>query len=173
VTRTTGNPRNLSADLATAVRRIDPEVAASAIRPLEDYLSEAMAPRRYSLSLMAAFGVAALVLALTGIYAVVTYSMSQRAREIAIRLALGAIRTDIMRLVMAHGLRHILVGLAIGMAMTAGAARLVSATLVGVTASDPFTFGEVAAVIAVMAVVACAVPTARLDRLVVGVLRLE
>ena len=173
VTRTTGNPRNLSADLATAVRRIDPEVAASEIRPLEDYLSEAMAPRRYSLSLMAAFGVAALVLALTGIYAVVTYSMSQRAREIAIRLALGATRTDIMRLVMAHGLRHILVGLAIGMAMTAGAARLVSATLVGVTASDPFTFGEVAAVITVMAVVACAVPTARLDRLVVGVLRLE
>jgi putative ABC transport system permease protein len=173
VTRTTGNPRSLAADLATAVRRIDPEVAASQIRPLEDYLSEAMAPRRYSLSLMAAFGVAALVLALTGIYAVVTYSVSQRAREIAIRFALGATRTDIMRLVMAHGLRHILVGLAIGMAMTAGVARLLSATLVGVPANDPFTFGEVAAVITAMALVACAVPTARLGQLVVGVLRIE
>jgi len=171
VVRTTRNPRNLAGDLAMAVRRIDPEVAASQIRPLEDYLSEAMAPRRYSLSLMAAFGVAALVLALTGIYAVVTYSVSQRAREIAIRLALGATRTDIVRLVMAHGLRCILVGLVIGMAMTAGVARLLSATLVGVAATDPFTFGQVAAVIAAMAVVACAMPTVRLGKLVVDVLR--
>jgi ABC-type antimicrobial peptide transport system permease subunit len=122
---------------------------------------------------MVAFGVAALVLALTGIYAVVTYSVSQRTREIAICIALGATRADVMRLVMAHGLRYILIGLVIGMAMTADVARLLSATLVGVAANDPLTFGQVAAVIAAMAIVACAVPTVRLGKLVVGVLRIE
>jgi predicted permease len=173
IVRTTGDPMTLAADLATSVRRIDPEVAASQIQPLDHYLSEALAPRRFSLSLMAAFGVAALALALTGIYAVITYSVSQRAREIAIRLALGANRADVIRLVIGHGLRFIAIGLVAGMAMTAGVTRLLSATLVGVAATDPGTFGQVAAVVAAMALVACAVPTVRLGKLVVGVLRAE
>ena len=173
VVRTTRDPMNLAADLATWVRRIDPEVATSQIRPLEDYLSEAVAPRRFSLLLMAAFGVAALVLALTGIYAVVTYSVSQRSREIAIRIALGAHRSDVMRLVMAHGLRWILMGLVIGVAITGFVARLLSATLVGVAATDPATFGQVVATVAAMAIIACVVPTMRLGRSVLGVLRTE
>jgi putative ABC transport system permease protein len=82
IVRGTGDPMNLAASLAREVRRIDPEVAASQIRPMDRYLSDAVAPRRFSLLLMAAFAVAALALALTGIYAVVTYSVSQRAREI-------------------------------------------------------------------------------------------
>jgi putative ABC transport system permease protein len=173
VLRTTGDRMDLAAALATVVRRIDPEVAASQIRPLETYLSAAVAPRRFSLSLMAAFGIAALALALAGIYAVVTYSVSQRAREIAIRVALGASRADVTRLVMAQGLRFILIGLIIGLAIAAGVARLLAATLVGVSATDPATFGQVAGVVATMATVACAVPTVRLGRLVVGVLRTE
>ena len=114
IVRTTGDPMNLATSLAREVRRIDPEVVASQIRPMDHYLSDAVAPRRFSLSLMAAFALAALALAITGIYAVVMYSVSQRAREIGIRVALGASRSNIVRLVMGHGIRFILIGLCVG-----------------------------------------------------------
>ena len=97
IVRTTGDPMSLATSLAREVRRIDPDVAASQIRPMDHYLSDAVAPRRFSLSLMAAFALAALALAITGIYAVVLYSVSQRAREIGIRVALGATRSNIVR----------------------------------------------------------------------------
>ena len=121
------------------MRRIDPEVVASQIRPMDHYLSDAVAPRRFSLSLMAAFASAALALAITGIYAVVVYSVSQRAREIGIRVALGASRANIVRLVMGHGIRFILIGLMAGVAMAAGATRLLSTMLFGVAATDVVT----------------------------------
>jgi ABC-type antimicrobial peptide transport system permease subunit len=93
---------------------------------MDHYLSDAVAPRRFSLSLMAAFALAALALAITGIYAVVTYSVSQRAREIGIRIALGASRASIARLVMGEGIRFIPVGLVSGIAMAVGLTRLLS-----------------------------------------------
>jgi putative ABC transport system permease protein len=163
----------LASSLTREVRRIDPEVAASQIWPMDRYLSDAVAPRRFSLSLMAAFAVAALALALTGIYAVVTYSVSQRAREIGIRIALGANRANIVRLVMAHGLRFVVVGLLVGVAMAVGATRLMSTMLFGLGATDAVTFGQVAVVVAAVSLLACAVPTVRAGRLVVSVLKAE
>src|SRR5262249_50346037 len=121
IVRADGDPMNLAASLAKEIRRIDPEVAASQIRPMADYLSDAVAPRRFSRTLMAAFALAALALAVTGIYAVVMYSVSQRAREIGIRVALGASRANIVRLVMGHGLRSIGIGLVAGIAMAVAA----------------------------------------------------
>jgi putative ABC transport system permease protein len=173
IVRTTGEPMNLATGLAREVRRIDPEVVASQIRPMDHYLSDAVAPRRFSLTLMAAFAVAALALAVTGIYAVVMYSANQRAREIGIRVALGASRSDIVRLVMGHGVRFVLVGLAVGIAMAAGVTRLLSTMLFGLAATDAVTFGQVAAVVAAASILACAVPTARVGRLVVSVLTAE
>ena len=173
IVRTTDNPMNLAAGLAREVRRIDPEVVASQIRPMDHYLSDAMAPRRFSLSLMAAFALAALALAVTGIYAVVTYSVSQRAREIGIRVALGATRSHIVRLVMGHGVRFIFAGLVVGIAMAVGVTRLMSSMLFGLAATDAMTIGQAAAVVAAVAVLACAVPTARVGRLGVIVLRAE
>jgi len=173
IVRTTGDPMNLAASLSKEVRRIDPEVAASQIRPMDRYLSDAVAPRRFSLSLMAAFAVTALALAITGIYAVVMYSVSQRTREIGIRVALGASRSNIVRLVMGHGIRFILIGLVSGIAMAAGATRLLSSMLFGVAATDAATFGQVAAVVSAVSLLACAVPTARAGRLVVSVLKSE
>jgi putative ABC transport system permease protein len=173
IVRTTGDPMSLATRLAREVRRIDPAVVAAQIRPMDHYLSDAVAPRRFSLSLMAAFAVAALALAITGIYAVVVYSVSQRAREIGIRIALGARRSNIVRLVIGHGIRFILIGLASGIAMAVGVTRLLSTMLFGSAATDAVTFGQVAAVVAAVSVIACAVPTARVGRLVVGVLKAE
>jgi predicted permease len=173
IVRTTGDPMNLAASLAREVRRLDPEVVAAQIWPMDHYLSDAVAPRRFSLSLMSAFGLAALALASTGIYAVVTYSISQRAREIGIRVALGATRWNIVRLVMGHGISFILVGLALGIAMAVGVTRLLSTMLFGLAATDAMTFGQVAVVVAAVSVLACAVPTARMGRLVVSIPKAE
>ncbi len=162
IVRTTGDPMNLATSLAREVRRVNPEVVASQIRPMDHYLSDAVAPRRFSLSLMAAFALAALTLAVTGIHAVVMYSVSQRAREIGIRVALGASRWNIVRLVTGHAVRFILIGLALGIAMAAGVMRLLSTMLFGLAATDAVTFGQVAAVVAAASVLACALPTARL-----------
>jgi putative ABC transport system permease protein len=171
IVRTTGEPMNLATSLAREVRRIDPEVVASQIRPMDRYLSDAVAPRRFSLSLMAAFALAALALAVTGIYAVVMSSVSQRAREIVIRVALGASPSSIVRLVMGHGIRSILVGLAFGIAMAVGVTRLLSTMLFGVAPTDAVTFGQVAVVVAAVSVLACAVPATRAGRLVVSALK--
>jgi putative ABC transport system permease protein len=173
IVRTTGDPMSLATAVAREVRRMDPGVAASQIRPVEHYLGDAVAARRFSLSLMSAFALAALLLAITGIYAVVVYSVNQRAREIGIRIALGASRSSIVRLVVGHGLRFVVVGLLLGTGIALAATRLLSSLLFGVTTTDPATFGQVAAIVAVISLIACAVPTARAGRLGVGVLKAE
>ena len=173
VLRTSGDPMSLAPSLARAVRQVDPDVAASQIRPMDRYLSDAVAPRRFSVSLMAAFALAALSLAITGIYAVVMYTVSQRGREIGIRLALGASRANIVRLVMSHGVRFTVIGLCVGMAIALGVARLLSSMLFGLAATDAATFGEVAVVVAAVSVVACALPTLRAGRSSVSVLQSE
>jgi predicted permease len=173
ITRTSGDPMTLAADFTREVRRLDPEVAASQIRPMGHYLSDAMAPRRFSLSLMAAFAVAALALAITGIYAVVKYTTNQRAREIGIRVALGASRWNILQLIMDHGIRFIGVGLALGLAIAFAVTRLLSTSFFGVAAADPATFAEVASAVAIASALACAMPIVRAGKLVVGDLRAE
>jgi putative ABC transport system permease protein len=166
IVRTTTDPMALAAGLAREVRRVDPEVAASHIRRLDGYLSDAVAPRRFSLSLMAVFALTALALAATGIYAVVAYSVSQRAREIGIRVALGASRSNIVRLVMGHGLRFVAIGLVLGLGLAAGVTRLLSTLLFGLAATDAATFAQVAVLVAGASVAACAVPTVRARRLI-------
>jgi putative ABC transport system permease protein len=147
--------------LVREVRRVDPDVVASQIRPLEHNLTDALAPRRFSVSLMARFGAAALVLALTGIYAVIAYSISQRAREIDIRVALGARRANITRLFVGEGARFVSAGLVVGLALAIGAARFVSTMLFGIDISDVATFVQVSAVVASASVLASALATVR------------
>jgi ABC-type antimicrobial peptide transport system permease subunit len=104
---------------------------------------------------------------------VVMYSVSQRARELGIRVALGASRSNIARLVMGHGIRFVLIGLVVGIAIAAGVTRLLSTTLFGLAATDAVTYVQVAVVVAAASVLACAVPTVRVRRLVAGVLNAE
>jgi putative ABC transport system permease protein len=171
--RTSGDPMSLATGLARAVRAIDPDVAASGMRPMDHYLSEAVAPRRFSLSLMAGFAFSALGLAITGIYAVVAYSVRQRSREIGIRVALGARRSHVVRLVMGHGLGFIGLGLAIGLAGAAAVTRLLSSMLFGVPAGDLATLWQVCAVVAAASLAACALPTIRAIRAGAAIVRAE
>jgi putative ABC transport system permease protein len=173
IVRTGGDPATLAASLASAVRRVDADVVAAQIRPLDRYLSDAVAPRRFSLSLMAAFAVAALALAVTGIYAVVMYSVSQRAREIAIRVALGASPTSIVRLVISHGARFVCLGLASGIAIALAVSRLLSTMLFGLEATDATTFGQVTLVVAAVSLLACVLPTTRVGTTVIRALNAE
>src|SRR4029434_2624857 len=148
------DPMKLAGELAREVRRLDPEVVASQVRPMRRYLSDALGPRRFSLSLMAAFALAALALAITGIHAVVMYSVSQRSREIGIRVALGASRPQIVRLVMGQGLRFVLIGLVSGVALAAGVTRLLGSMLFGLAAIDGATIGQVGALVGAISALA-------------------
>jgi putative ABC transport system permease protein len=173
IVRTTGDPMTLGNSLASEVRRVDPEVVAAQIKPLDRYLSDAVAPRRFSLSLMAAFALTALALAITGIYAVVMYSVSQRAREIGIPRRPW--RQPREHRPAGDGPRHPVHphrpdG---GIAMAAGATHLIAAMFFGVAATDVATMAQVVVFVAAVSVIACAVPTARAERLIVSVLKAE
>lgn len=122
---------------------------------------------------MAAFALAALVLAVTGIYAVVTYSVSQRGREVGVRLALGATTSSVARLLMGQCLRFVLIGLAVGLGLALGVTRLVSGMLFGLAATDVATYCQIAAVVATVSLLACAIPTASVGRQVTSVLKAE
>ena len=164
VVRTTTDPTTIAAPFAQELRRVDSEVAAAQIRPLESYLSQSLAPRRFSLLLLSIFGAAALGLAVTGIYAVISYGASQRTREIAIRMALGARAADIQRLVVRQGLQSTLVGVVCGLPLALGASRVISTMLFGLSPTDTITFIEVMVTLVVVAVVACTVPALRAAR---------
>lgn len=154
IVRASGDPMTLTPGITRAVRRVAPGAVADPIRPMERYLSDAMAPRRFSLSLMAAFAAAALALALGGVYAVTSYSLSQRAREIAIRVALGASRSNIVRLTIGSGVRFVLSGIVVGTGLAIAATRLISSMLFGVTAADIGTFAAAAALVGAASILA-------------------
>jgi predicted permease len=143
------------------LQKVDRDTATSAIRPLEHYLAESVASRRFSLRILTIFSVAALLLAVTGIYGVVSYAVTQRTPEIGIRLALGAGRTNVFRLILRQGLTVALLGLVIGLAGALALTRVIRTLLFGVTPSDPLTFIFVSLVLIVVALIACSLPARR------------
>ena len=155
--------------LETAVRRefrsVDPDVASASIRTMESYLSDSIAPRRFNVRLLTIFAVAALVLAATAIYGLISYSVSQRTPEIGIRLALGASRRNIFRIVLGQGMKLVLVGLAFGLAGAFALTRFVRSLMFGVTPSDPLTFVAVSSLLIVITIAAGAVPALRATKL--------
>jgi len=128
---------------------------------LDDYLSADLAPRRFQTQLSGAFAGIALLLASLGIYGVLSYAVSQRRREIGVRMALGAGRNDVLRLVAGQGMRPALIGLIIGFVAAFGSAHLISGLLSGVPPHDPITFGVAAIVLLATALFACWVPARR------------
>jgi putative ABC transport system permease protein len=161
----TGSPDAVAAALRSVVREADDRLVADAVMPLEERLLTTLArPRLYAV-LLGGFAGFALVIAAVGLFGLLSYSVSQRSRELAIRAAVGARRGDILRLVLRQGLGVTVGGLAAGMLASVWLTRLLSTQLYGVTAHDPVSFIAVPLLILASAAVACLLPARRAARL--------
>ncbi len=164
VIRTSGDPRPFAGEIRREVKALDPNLAVFDVATMDDVLSESIAVRRFATLLLGAFAAVALVLAAIGIYGVLSYAVSQRTREIGVRMAFGARRVDVVRLVAGHGLRLTLGGVAIGLVLAFAATRALASLLFGVTATDLATFSATAGVLVLVAVLASAIPAIRAAR---------
>jgi putative ABC transport system permease protein len=167
VTRTTGDPAALSSIVRQTVQDIDRTLPAFAMTPLATAVSDSVAQRRFSMLLLGLFALVALFLAAVGLYGVVAYTVSQRTQEIGLRMAIGAQRSDVLRLVVGGGLQLAVVGVALGIACALGLARLVvsmATMLYEVTPFDPASYSATALVLLAVAALACYVPARRAMR---------
>ena len=158
IVRTTSDPALLIPALRRVVREMEPSAPLPRVRTMDDVVAASIASRRFSTQLLAGFAAIALVLAGLGIYGVVSYGVSRRTFEMGLRMALGAQRGQVMRLVMGEAGRMALLGLGLGLVGAFGAARLIRSMLVGVGEGDPVTLVAVMAVLGVVALVASAIP---------------
>jgi macrolide transport system ATP-binding/permease protein len=159
--RTTNDPRSLVNSIREEVKTIDARIPLSSIKTMTEHLTWALWAPNMAATLALAFGVVALLLAAVGLYSVMAYVVSQRTREVGIRMALGAKRGDVLRLITSQGMRLAMVGVAIGFALSLLLARVLSAVLIGVSAYDVTTFVVVPSLLAVVAFGACLVPARR------------
>jgi len=150
-----------AAQLERAVRDVDAELPVFNVRTVGDMMSASIARRRFSLFLMTAFAASALLLAALGIYAVLSYSVTQRNQEFGVRAALGAMPGDILAVAVKPGLAMASIGAGTGLVAAFVATRLMKAMLFGISATDPVTFVAVPAVLLVVAVIACLIPGRR------------
>ncbi|MFP2927036.1 ABC transporter permease [Pyxidicoccus sp. 3LG] len=156
-----GNPESLRTAVEAEVRSLDGNLPLFSVAPMVRLVDESIGSRRLSALLMGLFAGTALLLAALGISGVIGYSVAQRTREMGIRMALGAARGDVLALVLGQGLRLAGMGVAAGLLLSLGLARLSSALLYGVTAYDPWTFVGVAALLCGVALVATWLPARR------------
>jgi len=162
--RTAVGPLTLSAPARRAIQAVDREVPASSIRTMEQYLAASAAPRRFNVWLLTVFAGAALVLAGTGLYGVVSSGVAQRRREIGIRMALGAQAGDVLKMVIGQGMAMTLGGVALGLGAALGLTRWMRSLLFGVSATDPLTFLLTAWVLLFVALLASWIPARRAMR---------
>jgi predicted permease len=174
VAKTASEPAGFAAAVRAALQRIDPDLPVGRTTTMEAIETNSTGARRFPMILLAAFGAVALALAIVGVYGVVSYVVTQRTREIGIRVALGARRGQVIRLIVAGALRPVLAGIAVGAVGAAFASRLLGALLYNVKPGDPVVIAGIAALLAAAAVVASLVPGARATRVdPVTVLRTE
>ncbi len=159
--RTDGNPYDLVPAIRRTVLAIDGDQPIANISSLDDEIANDVAPRRFEAMLLLLFGAAALVLAIVGIYGVVSYSVSQRTPEFGIRVALGAAGSDITGMVVRQAGMLVAIGLAIGAAGAMGLSRYLTTLLFEIRPSDPATFGGVGVLLAAVALIACWLPARR------------
>jgi putative ABC transport system permease protein len=131
------------------------------VRPMQWWLQGSLARRRFNTSLLGIFGAAALLIAVVGIYGVISYSLSQRTHEIGIRMALGAQRGNVLRLVVRQGFKLVVLGLGVGLLASLALTRFLPSFLFGITATDPVTFAAVSLLLAAVALLACYIPARR------------
>jgi predicted permease len=164
VLRSKGDPSTLMGPVRKAVQEIDPREVIYNVATMNQVVANSLAARRFSMILLGVFAGLALALACVGIYGVISYLVGQRTNEIGVRMALGAQRTDVLRLILGEGTRMALIGVVIGIVAALGLTRLMSNQLFGVSAQDPLTFGGVALSLVIVAIAACYVPARRAMR---------
>src|SRR6185436_18461953 len=161
IVRTGNDPHSLITAVQNEVHAMDQEVPVFSIKTMDEYISATVATPRFNATLLVIFAAVALVLTIVGLYGVMSYSVAQRTNEIGIRLALGAQSRDVLLMVVKHGSKLILIGLAIGLGLAFAFTRWIESLLFGVKTKDPFTFAAVAVVLALVALLACYVPALR------------
>jgi putative ABC transport system permease protein len=162
--RTGGDPRSMTNNIAAAVRSVDPDLPLDQVKTMEQLVDESLAGDRFVTALFAAFAAVALILAAIGIYGVMSFAVAQRTPEIGLRIALGAGRTQVLRMVLQEGMMLAFVGLVLGLGGTYVVGRTMKSILYEVTAVDPVAVGTVAAMLLLSAALACYVPARRATR---------
>ena len=163
--RTSGDPASVENALRAAVQEMDKSMPVYQVSTLEDYVSKSVAQPRFQTLLLSCFAGIALMLSAIGLYGLLSYMVVQRTLEIGLRMALGAQRTDVVRMIVRRGLTLALIGLGAGLAISAMMTRLLSRMLYGIRPSDPTTFVAMAAILLVVSLVASSVPAFRAARL--------
>jgi predicted permease len=165
VLRTAGDPAAVMNQVRTAVQQVDSRDVIYGVQTMDEVIAGSVAARRVSMILLGIFAALALILSCVGIYGVISYVVGQRTHEIGVRMALGAQRRDVMRLVLGEGVRMTLFGVAAGAAASLGLTRFMADELFGVTPQDPLTFAAVAVVLTLVALLACYLPARRAVRI--------
>jgi putative ABC transport system permease protein len=164
VIRTASSPLNLAGPVRTIVAKLDKTVPISDVVTMQQRLSVSLAPRRFSMALLGVFALLALTLAAVGISGVISYSVSRRTHEIGIRMALGAEKPDVLRIVIGQGLKLAMTGVVIGIAGALALTRFLSSLVYGVTPTDPLTFVAVSLILIAVALLACYIPARRASK---------
>jgi ABC-type antimicrobial peptide transport system permease subunit len=160
-TRTSTGPSEAIATMRREVRAIDPNVTIIDALPLSEHIVDTLYADKVAASLLSVLGGLALLLAAVGLYSVMAYSVSQRTHEIGIRMALGAEKAHVLRLVVGQGLVLTLIGIAAGSVAALALGRLLASSLYGTTTTDPTTFIAVSALLAAVALLASSIPARR------------
>ena len=158
------DPASIASTIRNAVQEVDKDQPISNVQTMDQLLAGSMARRRFNMLLLGIFAVVALVLAAVGIFGVMNYSVTQRTHEIGIRMALGALPADVLKMVVAQGMTLALVGVALGLGAAFLITRVMSNLLFGVSATDPVTFAGVSLLLTVIALLACYIPARRATR---------
>jgi predicted permease len=161
VVRAVQDPINLLADVRGIIRSVDPDQPIADVRTMENIVSDSVAPQRLTMLIAGLFAALALLLAMIGLYGVISYSVAQRNHEFGIRMALGAEKGDILHLIVTQGLRLAAAGIIVGMAGTLALTRVLASLLFRITATDPLIFGAVALLLVGPTLLACYIPARR------------
>jgi ABC-type antimicrobial peptide transport system permease subunit len=163
--RTHTDPRSVISAITNAVTEIDNEVPLLYVKTMQDTIDESLLQQRFTMLLLSGFAALALLLAAVGIYSVLAYAVRSRVREIGIRMALGAQIRDVLRMVVADGLKPTCIGVAVGLAGALALSRVMSNLIYGVAATDPITIAGVTVLLGIVAVFASIIPAYRATRI--------
>jgi putative ABC transport system permease protein len=155
------DPNQLISSVRGAVREIDPDQPIYSPRTMDDIRAESVAPERLNLTLLSLFAGIALVLAIVGIYGVMSYSVTQRTHEIGIRMAIGARPLDVFKMILSHGMKLALIGVGVGLVLAFLLTRLMATMLFGVQPTDATTYGAISILLIGVALLACYLPGRR------------